>query len=166
MKIYKTGISSKWPKMSRAWLGNKTGRHCHWCKFILCEDGEANCNNTKSKFFEGGRIRSWDGEYCAKECGLFELSDWYKDDKNFDAYFATANKSMKENQEYVLDISFEPDLPPAFCPYERDTDSVMVGLTYIVDKCPGHLIAVYSSNGQKHVDDWVGKNPNWHEDYG
>ena len=83
----KTGISKKWIDVAKFWTGNKNGKHCHWCKFIITEDGEATCGNTLSKFCDGDRIRSWDGLDCAKQCGLFELDDWYKDDKNYDEYF-------------------------------------------------------------------------------
>lgn len=82
-----TGISKEWSIVANAWLGNKYGKHCHWCKYMLSEEGEVTCNNPDSKFFDGERIRSWDGLYCAEECGLFELNSWYKDDKNFYEYF-------------------------------------------------------------------------------
>ena len=80
----KTGISEKWKPLAKAWVGNEEGRHCHWCKHIDHdnESGTSDCINPKSEFSDGYRIRSWDGEGCAKKCGLFELKDWYKDDKN------------------------------------------------------------------------------------
>jgi hypothetical protein len=83
----KTEISTKWKEVARGWLGDENGQHCHWCKFMKSDDGDVTCENPKSKFYDGDRIRSWDGLYCAKECGLFELNDWYKDDKNYDEYF-------------------------------------------------------------------------------
>lgn len=84
----KTGISEQWKLVAKCWVGNKNGKHCHWCKHID-HDGElgtSNCIHPKSKFNDGNRIRSWDGEACAEECGFFELQDWYKDDDNIDKY--------------------------------------------------------------------------------
>lgn len=83
----KTGISSRWAEVARGCLGNSEGIHCHWCVHAKFDEGEVTCGNEKSKFCDDDRIRTWDGEYCAKECGLFELSEWYKDDKNFESYF-------------------------------------------------------------------------------
>jgi hypothetical protein len=83
----KTGISEQWSIVAKVFLGKKSGKHCHWCKYHLTEEGEVTCINEKSKFCDEGRIRSWDGIYCAKKCGLFELEDWYKDDKNCQEYF-------------------------------------------------------------------------------
>lgn len=81
-----SGISKKWKDVARMWLGDEWGRHCHWCKFIEYDDGCSFCKKPKSKFADGNRIRSWDGKQCAEECGLFELKDWYKDDKKYDEY--------------------------------------------------------------------------------
>ena len=83
----KTGISEKWSKMSISWLGNPDGMHCHWCEYSVSEDGEVTCSNKKSKYFDGNRIRTWDGEECAKNCLEFDLSDWYKSDENYDKTF-------------------------------------------------------------------------------
>lgn len=85
-----TGISPKWKPVARMWLGNKDGQHCHWCKHAIFDEGTVECGNAASKFCDGDRIRSWDGLECAKECGVFELADWYKDDKNYDKYFKDA----------------------------------------------------------------------------
>jgi hypothetical protein len=83
----KTNISPKWTKLSVSVLGNKNGIHCHWCKYKKSKDGEVHCTNKKSMFSDKDRIRTWDGDYCAKKCGLFELDKWYSDDKNYDEYF-------------------------------------------------------------------------------
>jgi len=80
-------ISPKWSKLAESILGNKEGKYCHWCKFINCHDGIAECSNPKSKFCDDDRIRTWDGLECASECGLFKLDDWYIDDKNYEATF-------------------------------------------------------------------------------
>lgn len=84
---YQLIISPKWSKLSKRVFGNSEGKHCHWCKYIKSEDGESRCTNKLSKFCDGDRIRTWDGEGCAKECGQFKINKWYTDDKNFDAYF-------------------------------------------------------------------------------
>jgi hypothetical protein len=80
-------ISPKWIPFAKGWLGNKDGKHCHWCKFAEFDEGEVTCGNPKSKFCDGDRIRSWDGLGCAEECGLFEISDWYTKDENFETTF-------------------------------------------------------------------------------
>jgi hypothetical protein len=77
-------ISPKWSKLAENMLGDKNGRHCHWCKFINTHDGIAECSNPQSEFCDGDRIRTWDGLGCAAECKLFELDDWYTDDKNYE----------------------------------------------------------------------------------
>ena len=80
----KTGITPRWSKIASVWLGNGDGVHCHWCKFMKSEEGEVVCTHPQSRFSDGDRIRSWDGRYCAEQCGYFELQDFYKDDKNLD----------------------------------------------------------------------------------
>lgn len=84
-----TGISNKWKQVAKNWLGIESGRHCHWCKHMVSKDGEVICNNKVSPFADGDRIRTWDGEICAKDCPVFELNDWYKDDANFERTFDT-----------------------------------------------------------------------------
>ena len=82
-------ISPKWSKLAKAVLGDKSGRHCHWCKFIQSvEDGsEVHCSNKDSPFCDGDRIRTWDGQECASKCKVFELDEWYTQDENHEAYF-------------------------------------------------------------------------------
>ncbi len=80
-------ISVKWTKLAKSVLGDETGRHCHWCKYIDCDDGEAHCLNENSQFCDGDRIRTWDGLHCASRCKAFELDDWYTEDKNYEEYF-------------------------------------------------------------------------------
>ena len=78
------GISPKWSELATGWLGVASGRHCHWCKHIVHDDGESTCGNDKGKFYDGDRIRTWDGVDCAAECECFELSEYYTDDKNLE----------------------------------------------------------------------------------
>ena len=80
-------ISTKWLELAKSVLGNETGKHCHWCKFINCYDGIAECSNPKSKFCDGDRIRTWDGLECASKCGLFEIDEWYTSDNNYEGIF-------------------------------------------------------------------------------
>jgi hypothetical protein len=82
-----TGISPLWVSVALLWTGNKEGRHCHWCKHMISEDGEVRCGNKGSQYYDGDRIRTWNGEYCAKHCVVFELDDWYKSDSNYDSTF-------------------------------------------------------------------------------
>jgi hypothetical protein len=65
--------------------------------------------------------------------------------------------------EWVLDASFDP---PIFCPYERETDEVVIGLGLISGRAPGQLVGVIHSDGQGAVEAWIGAHPNWTQDYG
>jgi len=85
-------ISPKWSELAKNWLGNNLAHHCHWYKYMKSEEGEVRCTNKKSEFCDGDRIRGGDGLYCAKECGFFELDDWYTDDKNYEEYFEREEK--------------------------------------------------------------------------
>lgn len=80
-------ISSKWSKLALSVLGDVAGRHCHWCRFIDTEEGEAHCLNKDSPYCDDGRIRTWDGLECASKCKVFELDGWYTDDKNYNKTF-------------------------------------------------------------------------------
>lgn len=84
-------ISGKWSQLALSMLGDKNGRHCHWCQFIHCEDSTAECFNEASPFCDGDRIRTWDGLECASKCKVFELDDWYTEDKNYEEYFGEVN---------------------------------------------------------------------------
>ncbi len=87
-----TTISDKWSKLALSVLGDKGGKHCHWCKFIDCDDGEAHCLYKESQFCDDDRIRTWDGLDCASKCTLFELDGWYTDDINYDTVFGNKHK--------------------------------------------------------------------------
>jgi len=80
-----TSISPKWAKIAESFLRDRTGRHCHWCKFIDLDEDTAQCSNEDSPYCDGDRIRTWDGLECASKCNVFELDDWYTDDKNFES---------------------------------------------------------------------------------
>jgi len=83
----KKNISTKWSRLALSVLGDKDGRHCHWCKYMQSEEGEVTCTNKNSPFCDGDRIRTWDGLGCASVCKVFELDDWYTNDNNYDEYF-------------------------------------------------------------------------------
>lgn len=80
-------ISPKWSSLAKSILGEKNGRHCHWCEFANPDEGEVTCLNEKSEFCDGDRIRTWDGIKCASRCGAFKLDVWYTNDKNYDITF-------------------------------------------------------------------------------
>jgi len=83
----KKTISVKWSRLALSVLGDKDGRHCHWCKFIDSDGDTVCCSNKDSPFCDDDRIRTWDGLECASKCKVFELNKWYTDDKNYEEYF-------------------------------------------------------------------------------
>jgi len=95
-------ISKKWKPVAIAWVGNKYGKHCHWCSFMDSDDGEVTCSNPNSKFCDGDRIRTWDGLECAKECGVFELNEWYTKDENYDGIFKNNNEKKLPKGGHAL----------------------------------------------------------------
>ena len=89
-----TGISDSWKPYGVFWVGSDAGEHCHWCKHMISEDGAVNCGHPDTKF--EGRIRTWDGAECARECDLFELDDWYKSEENFKKTFPPEKGDQNE----------------------------------------------------------------------
>ena len=77
-----TGIGKEWAVFAKGWLGYSDGKHCHWCEHMVSEEGTVECGNPDSKFFDGDRIRTWDGRGCAVNCECFSLDAWYRDDSN------------------------------------------------------------------------------------
>lgn len=51
---------------------------------------------------------------------------------------------MTNSEEWVLDVSVGE--PYSFCPFE-ESGSVVVGLSFISDKCPGKLVGVFHAGG-------------------
>jgi len=78
-----TGIGVKWSKFATQWVGNKEGIHCHWCKYIKTDKGIAWCEEKESPFNNDERIYGWGGNYCADQCPVFKLDEFYQDDDNF-----------------------------------------------------------------------------------
>ncbi len=69
-------------------------------------------------------------------------------------------------KNYVLDITFHgPDGPSCFVPIKDDMETILIGLAYLSDKCPGNLVGVIHQDGQHAVEQWITKNPNWHALY-
>jgi len=101
IKSYKTGISPRWSKIAKRWIGNFGGMHCHWCKNKGYKDGEVFCRHPKSKYNDGDRIRVLDGELCAKKCGYFSLDKWYKNDKNI-------KKGIEEKNLEIRAKNYDP----------------------------------------------------------
>lgn len=85
-------ISKLWSKLSLSLFNNIAGRHCHWCKHMISEDGQVYCQNKQSQFNDGKRIRTWDGAECAILCSYFELDEYYTKDENY-------NKTFKQGEE-------------------------------------------------------------------
>ena len=64
--------------------------------------------------------------------------------------------------EWVLDVTFDP---PCFCPFDRATGEVIVGMSLIADSAPGPLIGVFHADGQDEVEAWVAAHPDWATKY-
>lgn len=84
-------ISKKWAEVSLNWLGIEDGKHCHWCNFCRNEEGKSYCDNKQSKYFDI-RAASANGEAMPKDCGLFELSEFYTSDDNYNKVFPSQYK--------------------------------------------------------------------------
>jgi hypothetical protein len=67
--------------------------------------------------------------------------------------------------EWVLDLTFGLEPMPCFCPYERETGSIVFGMNMLTDRCPGSLVGVVHSDGQAVVEKWCEENPDWHVRY-
>jgi hypothetical protein len=65
-------------------------------------------------------------------------------------------KNFLDKNEWVLDVTL-PYL--VFCPYDKETESVITGMNYISDKCPGKLLGIVHMNGEEAVEKWIKDNP-------
>jgi len=63
-------------------------------------------------------------------------------------------------EEWVIDVSLD-GIPPCFVPYERDTNTLVLGMTIMADHCPGLLVGVAHDGGQVEVEKWCAENPDW-----
>lgn len=69
-------------------------------------------------------------------------------------------RNDKRYEEWVLDVSFST---PCFCPFDRETGEIVVGLNVITDKCPGELVGVVHRGGDEMAEKWCDENPGWHK---
>jgi hypothetical protein len=65
---------------------------------------------------------------------------------------------------WVLDASGSLD-PPCFCPYDPDTNEVVVGMNVLAHHSPGRLIGVFHPDGQEAVEEWRLDHPDWQVRY-
>ena len=65
-------------------------------------------------------------------------------------------------KEWLLDVSCDP---PAFVPYERETDTIVLGMTVISSMCPGKLVGIIHCRGQEEVEKWCQEHPDWISQY-
>lgn len=66
--------------------------------------------------------------------------------------------------DWVLDISMGDDIP-CFVPYDKETDTCVVGLNLITDRCPGNLVGVMCCAGQDAAEAWCRTHPDWYSRY-
>ena len=67
-------------------------------------------------------------------------------------------------KEWVLDVTNGVN-PPCFIPYKLKTDTLILGMNLISDKCPGKLVGIVHLDGQKKANNWTENNPDWYEKY-
>ena len=75
-----------------------------------------------------------------------------------------SEKKLKQSPiwpNWAMDVSHEKE-PYCFCPIEKNGD-IVLGMSFIADKCPGNLVAIFHERGQKAVEKWEKANPNWYE---
>ena len=65
---------------------------------------------------------------------------------------------------WVLDVTYVPNMPPVFVPYEDD-GTLVLGMNVMSEKCPGELVGIIHEGGQEAVEKWCSENPNWYEQY-
>ena len=64
---------------------------------------------------------------------------------------------MDENNNWVMDITHYPEYV-AFCPYE-DNGNIVLGMTYIADKCPGVIVGVMHLDSPEMSDKFIEEHP-------
>ena len=65
-------------------------------------------------------------------------------------------------KEWVLDASSITDELAVFMPIEKD-GSIVAGLMFGSDRCPGKLVGVVHPDGQEALEKWVQEHPDWYE---
>lgn len=62
---------------------------------------------------------------------------------------------MSNWTEWVADVTnHDAGWPICWCPYERETDSIVWGMNLLQDDPPGKIAAVVHEGGQEAVDAW------------
>jgi hypothetical protein len=67
--------------------------------------------------------------------------------------------------EWVLDVTLGNKSTNCYCPYEKETGSVVFGLSLLADKCPGKLVGVVHMDGNDAVEKWLSEHPEYPEAY-
>jgi hypothetical protein len=101
----------------------------------------------------GGEPGSIPGASTLKGNGM---RDEYEDEMS---RFHAMNQKPERQSDWLLDVSCKPYL---FIP--MDGDAIIFESSVLSDRCPGRLLDVYHSGGEKLAHQWKIKNPTWHED--
>jgi len=65
------------------------------------------------------------------------------------------------NKECVIDVSCSHDGMYAFCPYDKATGDVIVGMTLItsLNGFKGKIVGLFHPDGQEAVEEWIKAHP-------
>jgi len=66
-------------------------------------------------------------------------------------------------ENWVLDVTYMPDMPPVFVPYEDGT--LVLGMNVMSEFCPGNLVGIIHEGGQEAAEKWYAENPDWYKKY-
>ena len=69
---------------------------------------------------------------------------------------------IDESNEWIMDVTNYPEYV-SFSPYEDD--SVILGMTYISDKCPGTIVGVMHFDGPEMSNKFIEEHPNLREEF-
>ena len=67
-----------------------------------------------------------------------------------------------KNKERILDVSCSTQ---SYIPYERETDTLIIGANIMTEKCPGKLVGLYHPEGNVAIEQWEADNPDWRKKY-
>jgi hypothetical protein len=69
-------------------------------------------------------------------------------------------------ENWVIDASMPTpdDNIVTFVPIEDD-ETLVLGMNFIGNKCPGNLVGVVHLNGQEAVEQWIKDHPDWHKQF-
>lgn len=71
---------------------------------------------------------------------------------------------MKQ-EDFVLDVTLDGGGLNCYCPYLKDTEEVVFGLSILTDRCPGNLVGVVHMDGNEAVEKWIAEHPEYPERY-